>query len=76
MKNDKTRTFAKHWVVRIEDVVIPQSEYNWTEDNNFYFPKKIIELANEYCSIHKTYKTGDTVKVSMSMEWEVILDEK
>lgn len=73
--NTKPRnTFPFEWVITIDGVIIPQSEYDWTDEGNFYFPKKLLELAQTYCSIHKKYEPGDEVTVSMRMEWKVKLD--
>lgn len=66
-------TLPFEWVVTIDGVIIPQTEYNWTEDGNFYFPKTMFELAQTYCTIHKKYKLGDEVTVSMRMEWKAEL---
>ncbi len=32
-----------------------------------------MELAQTYCSIHKNYKLGDALTVSLRMEWKVEL---
>lgn len=71
---DRKKTLPFEWVVTIDGVVIPQTEYDWTEDGNFYFPKTMLELAQTYCSIHRKYELGDEVTVSMRMEWKVVLD--
>lgn len=78
--NLKEKRKLKHdlptkWIVTIDGVIIPYSEYDWTEDGNFYFPKTLLELAQEYCSIHKKYKSGDKVSVVLKCEWEVELNE-
>ena len=72
-KEKKRNTLPSQWVVTIDGVIIPQNEYDWTDDGNFYFPKTMIELVQKYCSIHKRYELGDTVTVCLRMEWEVEL---
>ena len=72
-KEKNRNTFPVGWVVTIDGVIIPRTEYDWTDDGNFYFPKTITELAQTYCSIHKKYELGDAVTVSLRMEWKVEL---